>query len=181
MNPEVKTAILQTQQSGNRKHAMCIAINVTDCKPFQVSSQLRSAKLLSLGKEMNEVALGDNSAYFKRANSNSYFSALCQSNDRKLVYHPSRHPKLPWSLDTYHPSHPVEGGICFYLLSLSVCPTQIYLPAPAYAKPQVQKSQLCKQQSVKEKCNLQTSIQLALKMAISTPWEMVFCWYFFLP
>lgn len=135
MNPEVKTAILQTQQSGNRKHAMCIAINVTDCKPFQVSSQLRSAKLLSLGKEMNEVALGDNSAYFKRANSNSYFSALCQSNDRKLVYHPSRHPKLPWSLDTYHPSHPVEGGICFYLY---FCPYLSALPRYTYLLPPMQ-------------------------------------------
>lgn len=135
MKPEVKTAILQTQQTGNTKHTMCIAmaITVTDCKPFQVSSWLGSGKLLSMGKEMNEAALGDNSTYFERLNSNSYFAGLCQSNNRKTVYHPSQHSKPPWSLDTYHSFHPVEGVTCFCLY---FCP---YLPAllsaPAYAKP----------------------------------------------
>lgn len=34
MKPEVKIAILQTQESGNTNHTMCIAIHVTHCKPF---------------------------------------------------------------------------------------------------------------------------------------------------
>lgn len=127
---------------------------------------------------MNEAALGDNSAYFKRANSNSYFSGLQQSNIRKLVYHPSQHPKPPWSLDTYHSSHPVEGGTCFCLYFCPYLPA--LLPAPAYAKPGAQKpSSVNSSLSKKNPTSKQTSIQPVLKMAISTLWELVV--FFFLP
>lgn len=180
MKPEVKIAILQTQQSGNTNHTICIAINVTHSKPFQVSSQLHPAKLLSLGKEINEAALGDNPVYFKRANSNSYFSVLHQSNNRKLVYHPSQHPKPPCSLDTYHPSYPVEGGTCFCLYFSPYLPAQ--LPAPAYGKPRAQKpSSVNSSLSTENATSKQTSIQLVLKMAISILWELLgFFGFFFL-
>lgn len=130
---------------------------------------------------MNEVALGDNSAYFKKANSNSYFSGLHQSNNRKLVYHPSQHPKLPWSLDTYHPSHPVEGGTCFCLYFcpyLPALPRYTYLLLPMQNHECRNPSSVNSRLSMKNAISKQTCIQLVLKMAISILWELV--WVFLL-
>lgn len=78
----------------------------------------------------------------------------------------------------------LEGGICFCLYFcpyLSALPRYTYLLLPMHNHECRNPSSVNSSLSRKNASSKHTSIQLVLKMAISTPWEMFFCWFFFFP